>query len=122
MIFDEDAMSSTLTAEPEDLLEPPARRGAPVAVGRPAAVLLEALLVLVASIVVVYKNDPDQLSAVSTTVAGNLGDPLYFAWQMAWVGHAVADHVPDLWTTNAFLRTPGNLAYTDTILGYLPIN
>jgi hypothetical protein len=85
-------------------------------------VLLEALLVLAASVVLVDKNDPAQLSDITTTVAGNLGDPLYFAWQMAWVGHALADHVPSFWTTNAFLRTPDNLAFTDTILGYLPLN
>jgi hypothetical protein len=84
--------------------------------------VVEALLVLLAAVFVVYKNDPDQLADLGGTVAGNLGDPLYFAWQLSWVGHAIADHVPDFWTTNAFLRTPGNLAFTDTILGYLPVS
>jgi hypothetical protein len=107
-----------------DRTEPPRDRSAvtvAVASARGAA-LLEALLVLAAAVVLVGKNDPAQLEDVRGTVGGNLGDPLYFAWQMAWVGHALADHVPDLWTANAFLRTPGNLAYTDTILGYVPIN
>ena len=48
-------------------------------------------------------------------------DPLYFAWQLAWVGHAVVTDPGSLWTTNAFLREPGNLAFTDTVLGYLPL-
>ena len=112
-------MTSTISPERADELEPPP--DVPGRSGRPA-VLLEALLVLVASIVVVVRNDPDQLSDLRSTVAGNLGDPLYFAWQLAWVGHAVADHVADFWTTNAFLRAPDNLAFTDTILGYLPLN
>jgi len=84
--------------------------------------LVEALLVLLAAVFVVYENDPEQLEDIGGTIAGNLGDPLYFAWQLSWVGHAVADHVPDFWTTNAFLRAAGNLAFTDTILGYLPVS
>jgi hypothetical protein len=112
-------VTSTIRAEPEDRLEP---RPAVLAPWRRGRALLEAVLVLIAAVVVVQKNDPDQLADIRRTVAGNLGDPLYFAWQMSWVAHAVADHVPDFWTTNAFLRAPGNLAFTDTILGYLPIS
>src|SRR5918911_4079806 len=90
----------------------------------PAAVpaLLEGLLVVVAAVVTVLKNDAGVLTNVSGTVAGNLGDPLYFAWQMAWVAHAVSTDPGSLWTTNAFSRAPDNLAYTDTILGYLPVD
>jgi hypothetical protein len=107
-----------------DRTQPPRDRSAVTVAAASArgAALLEALLVLAAAVVLVGKNNPAQLEDVRGTVGGNLGDPLYFAWQMAWVGHALADHVPDLWTANAFLRTPGNLAYTDTILGYVPIN
>src|ERR687885_1530675 len=90
----------------------------------PAAVpaLLEALLVVVTAVVTVLKNDAGVLENVSGTVAGNLGDPLYFAWQLAWVAHAVTTDPGSMWTTNAFSRAPDNLAYTDTILGYLPID
>jgi hypothetical protein len=84
--------------------------------------LLEGLLVVVAAVVTVLKNDPGILEDVSGTVAGNLGDPLYFAWQLAWLAHAVTTDPGSLWTTNAFSRAPDNLAYTDTILGYLPID
>ncbi|HYJ74355.1 MAG TPA: hypothetical protein VEV65_02100, partial [Kineosporiaceae bacterium] len=114
-------MSAGVREELPDRVDPTPRASGTAGGGRRRG-LLEALLVLLAAVVVVYENDPDQLADVGRTVAGNLGDPLYFAWQLSWVAHAVADHVPDFWTTNAFLRTPGNLAFTDTILGYLPIS
>jgi hypothetical protein len=61
------------------------------------------------------------LGALTTTAAGDLGDPLYFAWQLAWVSHALGIDPAGLWTTNAFLQAPGNLAFTDTVLGYAPL-
>ncbi len=63
-----------------------------------------------------------QVQTVRTTAPGNLGDPLYFAWQLAWVGHAVGSDPAGLWTTNAFQQAPDNLAFTDTILGYAPLS
>jgi hypothetical protein len=54
------------------------------------------------------------------TVPQELGDPLYFAWQIAWTGHALVTHPETMYTTNAFAHAPGSLAYTDTILGYAP--
>src|SRR3954453_2488833 len=84
--------------------------------------LLEGLLVVVAAVATVLKNDAGILKDPTATVAGNLGDPLYFAWQLAWVAHAVTTDPGSLWTTNAFSRAPDNLAYTDTILGYLPVD
>ena len=38
------------------------------------------------------------------------------------MAHAVTTDPGSLWTTNAFSRAPDNLAYTDTILGYLPVD
>jgi hypothetical protein len=114
-------VSAGVREELPDRVEP--APGAPVvAGGARRRVVVEALLVLLASVAVVYKNDPAQLADLGGTVAGNLGDPLYFAWQLSWVAHAATDHVGDFWTTNAFLRAPGNLAFTDTIVGYLPIS
>ena len=83
--------------------------------------LLETLLVVTAAVVTVVKNDPGAVADIRGTVPGNLGDPLYFAWQLAWVAHAVSTDPGSLWTTNAFSGAPDNLAYTDTILGYLPL-
>ena len=88
----------------------------------PVPALLEGLLVVTAAVVTVLKNDAGVLTDIARTVPGNLGDPLYFAWQLAWVAHAVTTDPGSLWTTNAFSRAPDNLAYTDTVLGYLPID
>ncbi len=83
--------------------------------------LLEALLVVAVAVLTVHRNDAGALADVRGTVPGNLGDPLYFAWQLAWVARAVTTDPGSLWTTNAFSGAPDNLAYTDTMLGYLPI-
>jgi hypothetical protein len=60
------------------------------------------------------------LRSPKTTVAQDLVDPLYFVWQIAWTGHALGTDPASMYTTNAFLGAPGNLAYTDTVLGYAP--
>lgn len=62
-----------------------------------------------------------QLRDPTVTAPGNLGDPLYFAFQLGWVGHAAVQDLGGFWTTNAFQGAEGNLAFTDTILGYLPL-
>ena len=84
--------------------------------------LREALLVVLAAVVVSLIADRRYLTGLTTTAAGDLGDPLYFSWQLAWVGHALSTDPSTLWTTNAFLQAPGNLAFTDTVLGYAPIS
>jgi hypothetical protein len=89
----------------------------------PRGLRLEALVALAVSTVVALIADHASLtSALTTTAPGDLGDPLYFAWQMAWVGHALTTDPAGLWTTNAFLQAPGNLAFTDTVLGYAPLS
>jgi hypothetical protein len=84
--------------------------------------LAEALVVVLVSTVVTVLTNRPVVRGLSTTVPGNLGDPLYFAWQMSWVEHAVRTDPDGLWTTTAFQQAPDNLAYTDTILGYLPLS
>jgi hypothetical protein len=86
---------------------------------------VEALwVVLVAAAVTVY-DCWESIRTLTTTVPGDLGDPLYFAWQLAWVGHSLrtdpASIVSGMWTTNVFQRAPDNLAYTDVVLGYAPL-
>jgi hypothetical protein len=78
-------------------------------------------LVVLSSFVLAAVMHPDQLHDLTTSAAGDLGDPLYFAWQLAWVSHALGSDPSALWTTNAFLQAPGNLAFTDTVLGYAPL-
>jgi hypothetical protein len=60
------------------------------------------------------------LRSPTRTVSQDLVDPLYFVWQIAWTGHALGTDPAKMYTTNAFLHAPGNLAYTDTMLGYAP--
>ncbi|MDQ1293455.1 MAG: hypothetical protein QG608_1336 [Actinomycetota bacterium] len=84
--------------------------------------LVEALVVVLVSTAVTVLTNGPVVRGLSTTVPGNLGDPLYFAWQMSWVEHAVRTDPGGLWTTTAFQQAPDNLAYTDTILGYLPLS
>lgn len=98
------------------------RAAEPSAAGRRGARAVEALVVVLAGVAVTVLTNRPVVRGLSTTVPGNLGDPLYFAWQMSWVEHAVATDPAGLWTTNAFQQAPDNLAYTDTILGYLPLS
>ena len=62
------------------------------------------------------------LRGLSSSVPGDVGDPLLIAWQLAWVAHALPLHAGDVYTTNAFLGAPDTLAYSDVVLGYLPLN
>ena len=84
--------------------------------------LLEAVLAALGAAALTVATNLDQVRTLTSTVPGDLIDPPYFAWQLAWVGHAVRTDPGGLWTTNAFLRAPDNLAYTDTVLGYLPLS
>jgi hypothetical protein len=81
----------------------------------------EALGVVLGAAAVTCLTNQDTLRGLTTTAGGDLGDPLYFAWQLAWVRHALVTDPGGLWTTPAFLQAPGNLAFTDTILGYTPL-
>ena len=99
---------------------PPAR--ARVARARPLPLPWEILGVVVGSIAVTCWAFRDMFAqGLTTTVSGDLGDPLYFAWQLAWVRHALANDPGTLWTTPAFRQAPDNLAFTDTVLGYTPL-
>jgi len=82
----------------------------------------EILAVVVGSVAVTCWAFRDMFTqGLTTTVSGDLGDPLYFAWQLAWVRHALANDPGGLWTTPAFGQAPDNLAFTDTVLGYTPL-
>lgn len=87
---------------------------------------IEALWAVVIAVAASVATQWPSLRTLTTTVTGDLGDPLYFAWQLAWVGHAVSQNpasiASTMWTTNAFQQAPDNLAYTDVVLGYLPLS
>ncbi|GAB2588416.1 hypothetical protein Aab01nite_43150 [Paractinoplanes abujensis] len=54
------------------------------------------------------------------TVPGDIGDPALFAYQIAWGGHALLTDPAHLWDANTFYPEPHSLAFTDTVLGYMP--
>jgi len=82
----------------------------------------EAALVVVGAVALACWTNRSAIEGLTTTVAGDLGDPLYFAWQLAWVRHALGtDPGSLLWTTPAFQGARDNLAFTDTVLGYTPL-
>jgi hypothetical protein len=81
----------------------------------------EGLAVAAGSVALALLTNKGSLADLTTTAPGNLGDPLYFAWQLAWVWHALTTDPGGLWTTNAFLQAPDNLAFTDTMLGWAPL-
>jgi hypothetical protein len=56
------------------------------------------------------------------TLPGDLWDPALLTWAMAWEGWAVTHHPGALWDGNAFHSEHYGLAYSDTLLGYLPIS
>jgi hypothetical protein len=103
-------------SEPEiGLDDPPGDRG----LGRH---LLEGLWVTLLGGALAVAMSWPMIRNISRTVPANVGDPLYFAWQLAWVGHALRTDPSGLWTTYAFQREPDNLAFTDTVLGYAPLS
>ncbi len=81
----------------------------------------EVLLAGAASVAVTLADGWAIVRSLGTEVTGDLGDPLYFAWQLAWVSHALQTDPANLFTSNAFQREPDNLAYTDVVFGYAPL-
>ncbi|GHG05061.1 MULTISPECIES: hypothetical protein [Amycolatopsis] len=53
-------------------------------------------------------------------VTGDLGDPLLQAWQLAWQHHFVTGG-GSLWTGNTLYPATGSFAFSDSLLGYLPL-
>ena len=81
----------------------------------------EVLLVGAFAVAAPLVTNPAQVAGLADTAPSDLGDPLYFAWQLAWVGHALTTDPGHLWTTNEFQGAKDNLAYTDTVLGWAPL-
>jgi hypothetical protein len=57
---------------------------------------------------------------LGSRIAPDLGDPVRTAWQIAWVGHALAHDPLHLFDANAFYPRPLSLAFSDSLLGYGP--
>jgi hypothetical protein len=78
------------------------------------------LISLVSVIVAVVMTWPAALHPRST-IPQDLQDPIYFVWQLGWMGHALRSDLSGFWSSNAFLGSKDNLAYTDVMVGYAPL-
>ncbi|MFD9963843.1 hypothetical protein [Amycolatopsis sp. NPDC058986] len=57
----------------------------------------------------------------ASAVLGGIGDPFLQIWEMAWQ-HRFLTGGGDFWTANMFFPAPDNFAFSDTLLGYLPLS
>lgn len=55
-----------------------------------------------------------------TTVPLDAGDPVLVSWILAWPAHALTSS-DRLWDANAFAPLENSFAFTDALLGYLPL-
>ena len=57
----------------------------------------------------------------ASTIPGDLGDPLYQAWQLAWGGHALLTAPLSVFDANILYPLENTLAFSDSLLGYAPL-
>ena len=101
---------STAEAAADDPAVAPRRRLAPeLAVAAVAGLLLAA-----------FFTWPAVLHPAST-IPGDLGDPLYQAWQLAWGGHALLRDPLHVFDANILYPLANTLAFSDSLLGYAPL-
>lgn len=79
----------------------------------------EPLVVTAAGALLAVVLNWNLVGRMSTHVAGDLGDPLYWTWALAWIGQSVS--AGELWNANIFYPASDSLAFTDSLLGYLPL-
>jgi hypothetical protein len=53
-------------------------------------------------------------------IAQDLADPLFQAWQVAWLGHALVHQPLHLFQSNIFWPLADSLAFSDVLAGYTP--
>jgi hypothetical protein len=56
-----------------------------------------------------------------TVVLSGIGDPLLQSWELAWNRHLFSAF-GTFWTSNMFYPAKQNFAFTDSLLGYLPLS
>lgn len=78
-----------------------------------------ALLAIAAALLAVVMHWPLVLH-LGSDVPRDLGDPLSQAWQVAWVGHALAHQPLRFFDANQFWPLPDSLAFSDALVGYAP--
>ena len=92
----------------------------PSAAARAALGLGELVLAAAGAIVLAVVMTWPVAAHLDTHVAGDLGDPIRTAWQVAWEGHALILSSGGLFDTNAFWPLHTSLAFSDSLLGYAP--
>jgi len=56
----------------------------------------------------------------SRTIPGDFGDPLFFAWEISWYGHALLSQIGHPFDANAYWPLPHTGVFSDTLLGLAP--
>jgi hypothetical protein len=59
---------------------------------------------------------------LGTHIPGDLVDPLAEAWELSWGGHQLRADPGALWQANVFAPSPDSFAFSDSLLGYLPLS
>jgi len=57
---------------------------------------------------------------LGSDIGEDTGDPLFQAWQVAWVGHGVLHQPLHLFQSNIFWPLSDSLAFSDALVGYAP--
>jgi hypothetical protein len=57
---------------------------------------------------------------LGSRIPGDLGDPLFFTWQIGWIGHATLTQPLDFFQANIFWPLKDSLAFTDSLIGFAP--
>ena len=86
----------------------------------PTGVLEAAVAAGVGLVLAVFFTWPAAAHPAST-VPGDLGDPLYQAWQLAWGGHALLHQPLHVFDANILYPLKNTLAFSDSLLGYAPL-
>jgi hypothetical protein len=80
----------------------------------------ELALVVLAGVLLAIVTTWPLILHLPSRIAPDLGDPVRTAWEVAWVGHALAHDPLHLFDANAFYPHKHSLAFSDSLLGYGP--
>lgn len=80
----------------------------------------EPVLVVLAGLTLAIVLHWDVVTHLNSHVAVELGDPLLQTWTLAWLGYGITQG--RIWDANIFYPAQDSLAFTDTLLGYLPFS
>jgi hypothetical protein len=79
-------------------------------------------LVVLGAVVLASLMDWPSLWYASSTVPGDLGDPLAQTYLLSWPGHILLINPGQLWNSNTFFPELDSFAFSDSLLGYAPFS